>query len=88
MASPPSVEGACHETVAWVLPATAVTVSGWPGTVAGTTALDGSEAAPAPIALVATTVNVYEVPLVSPRTVQVKAPDVEHVRLPGELVTA
>jgi hypothetical protein len=67
---PPSLAGADQLTVAVVLPASAVTLSGVPGTVAGVTALEGEDAGPVPIALVAVTVNVYDVPLTRPLTVQ------------------
>jgi hypothetical protein len=50
------------------LPATAFTLVGAPGT-AEVTAVDGAEAGPAPTALVAVTVNVYAVPLISPDTI-------------------
>jgi hypothetical protein len=42
---------------------------GAPGGSAGVTPLDAAEAGPVPITLVAVTVNVYEVPRVSPTTV-------------------
>ena len=57
-AAPPSSTGANHVSVAMLfrneVPDTPV---GEPGTVAGTTAADGSDAADEPIALVATTEN-------------------------------
>jgi hypothetical protein len=43
------------------------------------TAFDGDEAGDVPRALVAVTVKVYEVPFVSPVTVQVSAPVVVQV---------
>jgi hypothetical protein len=49
----------------------AVTALGAPGTAPGVTALDGEDAGPVPAVLVAETVNVYVVPLVSPVTVAV-----------------
>ena len=58
--SPPSsgtAWPACH-TVAWPLPAVAVTSVGEPGADAGVTWLDGKDAGPVPISLVAVTVNV------------------------------
>src|SRR5665213_3352214 len=63
---------AVHDTTDWVLTfEVALTDVGAPGTVlAGLTALDAPEALPVPAALVAFTVKVYEVPLVSPGTVQ------------------
>jgi hypothetical protein len=56
--------------VAWVFPATAFTDVGAKGKPAGVTLLDGADATPVPIALVAVTVNVYGVPLVNPITVR------------------
>ena len=58
-------------TIALALPAVAVPIVGAPGTVAatfGVTLFDAAEVAPAPIAFVALTVNVYAVPLVRPVT--------------------
>ena len=51
---------------------------GVPDTVSmrGVTALDAADGAPVPAALVADTVNVYVVPLVSPVTVQTDAAQV------------
>ena len=71
IALPPLLDGAVQDTVADPLPAVAVTPVGAPGTVGavGVTALDGEEADPVPMALVADTVKVYVVPLVSPGTV-------------------
>ena len=58
------------------------------GTVIGVTVFDGAEAAPDPAGLVATTVNEYAVPLVSPVTVTlVVAPSTLIVAPPGETVT-
>ena len=53
-------------TVACALPAVAVTAVGASGTAPGVTLFDGADGGPVPIALVAVTVNVYAVPLVSP----------------------
>jgi len=58
MALPPRSVGAVHETVAWVLPYTAVTDVGAPGTAPGTTADEAVDAEPAPTEFVAFTVNV------------------------------
>jgi hypothetical protein len=58
IALPPFELGTVKLTVAWALPATAVTTVGAPGTVAGVTLLDALDAGPVPIALVAVTVNV------------------------------
>jgi hypothetical protein len=85
IAEPPLLDGAVHETVAWLLPAVAVTDVGAPGTVTGVTALDGDDAGPVPTAFVAVTVKVYEVPFVSPVTVQVRAPVVVQVCPPDEV---
>jgi hypothetical protein len=54
----PSLNGAVHETVADLLAAVAFTPVGASGTVEGTTALESTEAAPVPSALVAVTVKV------------------------------
>jgi hypothetical protein len=71
MALPPSLAGADHATVADSLPAVAApsVIVGAPGTVAGVTAFDEADAALFPTLLVARTVKVYGVPLVSPVTV-------------------
>ena len=66
IALPPLLLGAVKLTVACALPRVAVTPVGAPGTVAGVTALDGDEAAPAPTALLAVTVKVYAVPFARP----------------------
>ena len=66
IALPPLVTGAKKLTLAVVLPGVAVTAVGAPGTVAGVTLFEAVEAAPEPAAFVATTVNVYAVPFVSP----------------------
>jgi hypothetical protein len=55
--------------------------------VTGVAALDGDDDALVPMALVAVTVNVYEVPLVRPLTVQDVAPVVVQVSMFGEDVT-
>lgn len=75
-----------HETVACAFPAIAATLEGTLGPAAGITAAEAAEAAELPTVFVATTRNVYDVPLVSPVTVQL-TPEVEHVRLPGVDVT-
>jgi hypothetical protein len=87
MAEPPLLVGADHDTTALVFPAVAVTVAGGPGTVAGVTATDAADGGEPPTAFVATTRNVYGVPLVSPDTVAVVAPVVVAVRPPGDDVT-
>jgi hypothetical protein len=87
-ALPPFDDGAAQLTVACALPAVAVTPVGAPGTVAGATEFDGAEAGPVPTALVAVTVKVYVVPLVSPVTVAlVPLPLAVAVRPPGDDVT-
>jgi hypothetical protein len=50
--------GAVQLTVAWVLPLVAEAPVGAFGTVAGVTALEGTDAGPVPTALVAVTVKV------------------------------
>ena len=60
--------GAVKLTVALLFPAVAVPIVGAPGTVAGVTLLEAADAAPVPTPLVAVTVKVYAVPLVSPFT--------------------
>jgi len=66
---PPLEAGGAKLTVDCALPVVAVALVGGPGTVAGVTDGEGLEAGPVPTALVAVTVNVYEVPFVSPVTV-------------------
>jgi hypothetical protein len=58
MVLPPLEAGGEKVTVAWALPAVAVTPVGWPGIVEGVTLLEELDAGPVPIALVAVTVNV------------------------------
>jgi hypothetical protein len=55
---PPSEAGGMKLTVAWAFPAIAVTPVGAPGTPTGVTLLEGLEAGPLPIELVALTVKV------------------------------
>jgi len=59
---------------------------GVPGTVEGTIDADADEAEPVPLAFVAVTVNVYDVPFARPLTVQL-VDAVEHVNEPGDEVT-
>ena len=66
---PPLLVGAIQLTVAWPLPAVAVTPVGAPGRPFGVTALDADESGPVPFAVVADTLNVYAVPFVRPVTV-------------------
>jgi len=64
----------------------AITEVGAPGGAAGTAAPEAAEATDVPSAFVAVTVNVYEVPLVRPATVQ-EVDEVVHVFDPGDDVT-
>ena len=73
MADPPLEAGAVQVTVAEALPTVAVPMVGAPGSVAGVTVLDWAEAGPVPMLLMAATVKVYAVRLVSPVTVSVVA---------------
>jgi hypothetical protein len=73
IALPPLDAGADHDTVACPFPGVAVTFEGAPGTVAGVTAFDAADWVPVPIALVAATLKVYDVPFVSPVTAVVVA---------------
>lgn len=65
---------------------TATTFVGAPGTPDGVTELDGADSGPLPMAFVACTVNVYEVPFVNPVTTMGDVGPVA-VILPGVLVT-
>ena len=88
MVAPPLEAGAVQDTTDWVLAnELAVTPVGAPGVVDGVAVADGAEAGPVPEPLVAVTVKVYPVPLVSPVTVQVVAPVVVQVKPPGAEVT-
>jgi len=61
MALPPFEAGGEKLTVAWELPAVALTPAGAPGTVAeaaGVTLFEGDDAGPVPAAFAAVTVNV------------------------------
>src|SRR5688572_11872368 len=67
--SPPLESGGRKLTVARPLPPMARTLSGMPGGDAtGITLLDAADGGPSPAALKAVTVNVYESPLVRPKT--------------------
>jgi hypothetical protein len=66
IALPPLFKGAVKLTLAWALPPVAITAVGGPGSAEGVTLFEGADAAPEPAAFVATTVNVYGVPLTSP----------------------
>ena len=88
IALPPLLAGAVNVTEALALPAVAVPIVGAPGTVApvvGVTLFEAAEAGPVPMALIATTVNVYAVPLVRPVTV-IGEPVLVAVSPPGEEV--
>src|SRR5919199_43792 len=97
MGLPPSAAGAVQETVALASPAVAATADGASGAVGagaggggatGVTELEASDAGLLPIALVATTVKVYAVPLVRPVTVALVAGAVTMAEPPaGEDVT-
>jgi hypothetical protein len=72
MADPPLLAGAVKLTVALAFPAVAVPIVGTPGTVgplAGVTLLEAVDDRLGPTPLLAVTVKVYAVPLVSPLTV-------------------
>jgi len=87
---PPFEVGAIHETVTAPLPATADADTGAVGAVAakGVTAVDGAEARPTPMAFVAVTAKVYEVPFVRPvTTIDVAVLDAFAVIEPGVDVT-
>jgi hypothetical protein len=84
---PPSEAGADHDSETWLLPAVAVLSVGASGTVRGV-ADRTFEAGPVPTALVAVTLNEYDVPLASPVIAHVVAPSVAQVAPPGLAVTA
>ena len=87
IAEPPLLAGAAKLTVALPLLPVAEIPVGTPGAIgAGVTADDAVESVPVPTALVAVTVKVYAVPLVSPVTVIGDEAPVA-VRPPGEDVT-
>ena len=65
---PPSEAGGVKLTVAIPLPGIAVPIVGASGSVVGVTLFEAADAAPDPATFVATTVNVYAVPLASPFT--------------------
>ena len=64
----PPFPGATNDTVICAFAATTVGCAGALGTVAGTTAADAGDSAPAPFTFVAATVQVYDFPFVSPPT--------------------
>jgi hypothetical protein len=65
----PLALGVVQLTLACTLPAVAVTLVGASGTPAGVTTFDAADAGPVPTALVAVTINAYDVPLFSAITV-------------------
>ncbi len=76
IAEPPLFAGAENVTDAWAFPAVALPIVGACGTVVAVMLADAADAADVPLAFVAVTVNVYEVPFVSPVTViGLDAPD-------------
>lgn len=86
---PRESSGASHETVAVVLPLTAVTFRGSEGAAFTDALVDAVDAEEVPAALVAVTVNVYAVPATNPvETSQVVAgAKTVQVNPPGEDVT-
>jgi hypothetical protein len=87
MGEPPVLVGAVQLTVTLWLAPLPITPVGAPGTLAGTTAADATDGALAPTEFEAVTLKVYDLPSLSPETVQVSAPVVEQVAPPGEAVT-
>jgi hypothetical protein len=76
IAAPPSLTGALNATHADPAPPVATTLVGGSGTVAGTNAFDAIEGKLGPTAFVAITVQVYDLPFVSPlTTIGEPAPD-------------
>jgi hypothetical protein len=86
IAEPPSEAPGCHATVTLPSPGSPDTEVGASGTARGTMTAEGSDAGLEPRTLVATTVKVYDSPLVRPDTTQVVAPEVVHVPV-GEPAT-
>ena len=91
IAEPPVDAGATHVTTAEPVAFAEVavvadTAVGAPGVFAGVATPDATDGTPVPAEFVALTVNVYEVPLVKPKTVQ-EVPEVVHVSDPGVDVT-
>ena len=83
---PPSEVGAVHDNDTWALPATPTTDCGAPGAVIGAdgaTELLGNDEDPVPMAFVAVTVKLYEVPFDRPAIVQDVDPVVEQDFDPG-----
>jgi len=86
IADPPLLAGAVKLTVALLFAAVALPMAGAPGAPRGVTLLEAAEAAPVPAALMAVTVKVYGVPLLSPLTT-IGLPGPMLVKLPGVDVT-
>jgi hypothetical protein len=82
IALPPFDAGAVQLSETWPLPGVAVLSVGAPGTVRGV-ALSAFDGAPWPAALLALTVNEYDVPLARLEIVQLSDPPVEQVFPPG-----
>jgi hypothetical protein len=88
MADPPLSLGGSKLTVALVSPRTTDVNAGAPGGPTGVTGLELPEGEDIPAALLATTVNEYEAPLLSPDTVQLVDPaGTLQLAPPGEAVT-
>ena len=87
IARPPFEAGADQLTRADPSAGVATAPVGAPGTVAGITGAEAAEAGPVPTTFAAVTLNVYDVPLVRPLTVQLRAPPVVQVFAPGAEVT-
>lgn len=79
---PPVLAGGVKFTVTCAFPELTELMTGAPGTVAGVTELLAVEGEPVPLMLVAVTVKVYALPLVSPETTIGLAADVA-VNPPG-----
>ena len=73
IADPPFDVGAVQEIKACALSGVALTEVGAPGIVRGVIAADAVDGRELPASLIATTVKVYEVPLLNPEKVQVSA---------------
>jgi hypothetical protein len=82
MVLPPFDVGPIQDRLTCAFPGVAEFKVGALGTVRGV-ALSAFEAGPVPAALVAVTLKEYEVPFVSPMTLQSVAPLVVHVAPPG-----
>ena len=85
MAAPPSSDGAVQLSATSPFSDRPVTPDGAVGVVAGVNADERAEAGLSPALLMATTVKVYGVPLVSPSTISVVAAEANRVGLWGTL---